>query len=169
MTPSTRQTLLLALTLALALLAPPTATAKDVQFPETGFPAYAIVLPDDWTTQPADQGNLLLFSANRNAVVVVLVAKSADSLEKIAKDALAQAPAVPDGRKNPTEISGCEGFTWFGTMKNAKNLALALEMTVVRIDAEHVASASLILAPDITPADESTARLVRNGLKLLKK
>ncbi len=164
-----RKSLLVVLTLALALLASLSAPAKELRFPETGVPAYAIVLPDDWITQPADQGNLLLLSANRTAVLVVLVVKSADSLEKNAKDALEQAPAVPDGRKNPTEISGCEGFTWFGTMKNAKNLTLNLEMSIVQVDPEHIASASLILVQDVSRADESTARLVRNGLKLIKK
>ena len=169
MPPTASKALLLALTLALALLAPSTASAKELRFPESGVPAYAIVLPDDWTTQPAADGNLLLFSANRTAVMVVLVAASTEPLDKIAQEALKLAPAVPDGRKNPTEISGCEGFTWFGTIMNPKNLALNLEMSIVRVDPEHVASASLVLATDITPADMTAARLVRSGLKLLKK
>lgn len=169
MPPSASKALLLALTLALALLAPSAATGKEVRFPETGVPAYAIVLPDDWITQPADDGNLLLFSANRTAVMVVLVAVSTEPLDKIAKEALEIAPAVPDGRKNPTEISGCEGFTWFGTMKNDKNATLNLEMSIVRIDPEHVASASLLLASDTAPVDITAARLVRSGLKLLKR
>jgi hypothetical protein len=164
-----RKTLPVVLTLALAWLAPLSALAKDVRFPETGFPAYVIVLPDDWTTQAAEQGNLLLFSPNRTTVMVVLMAESNEPLDKIAKEALELAPAVPDGRKEPTEISGCEGFTWFATMKNANNLTLNLEMSIVRIDPEHVSSASLILAQNVSRADESTARLVRNGIKLVKK
>jgi hypothetical protein len=169
MTPFIRRFVPAILLLALAVLAPLSVLAKEVRFPETGVPAYVIVLPDEWTAQPAEQGNLLLMSPKRTAVLVVLLAESSEPLDKIAKEGLEQAPAVPDGRKEPVEISGCEGFTWYGTIKNAKDLTLNLEMSIVRIDPEHVASASILLARDITPADESTARLVRSGLKLIKK
>lgn len=166
MTPLIRRTLPVILFLALAVLAPLPASAKEIRHPETGLPAYVFTLPDEWTTQPAEQGNLILLSPTRTAVLVILLAKSNEPLDKIAKEGLETAPAVPDGRKEPVEISGCAGFTWYGTMKNAKDLTLNLEMSIVRVDSDHVASASLILTPDIDAADESTARLVRSGLTL---
>ena len=42
-------------------------------------------------------------------------------------------------------------------------------MTIVRVDDKNFASASLLLASGVSQADETTARLVRNGLKLLAK
>ena len=101
--------------------------------------------------------------------MVILVAASTDELDVIAKVAFETAQATPSERKEPVEISGCEGYTYFGTIKNPAGLILNLETTIVRVDPEHIASASLILVPDVAPADESAARLVRNGLKLVKK
>lgn len=164
----TRKLLLVILTLALAWLAPLTAPAKDMRHPEKGVPAYTFVLPDDWSAQLAEADNLIMANANRSTVLVVFVGASTEPLDVIAKEAFAVAKATASERKEPAEISGCEGFTWFTTIKNDAGLTLNLETTIVRIGSEHVASASLILAPGVTPADETAARLVRNGLKLVK-
>lgn len=169
MTSLFRQPILVVLFFGLAWLTSLSALAKDVRFPESGVPAFTLVLPDDWSTQPAAQGNLLVLSPSRSAVLVLFIAASTDTLDKIAKEAMVTAPAVASGRKEPTEISGCEGSTWFGIMKNSTNLTLNLEMSIVRIDEGHVGSASLLLAETITPAEMSTARLVRNGIKLIRK
>jgi hypothetical protein len=154
------------LILALALLAP--LSAKDVRHPATGAPAYAFTIPDDWTTQDGGSGNLLILDANRSTIVVILVVASTDPLDKTAKEALEVAHATPVSRKEPTAISGCAGFTWFSIVQNPSNLTLSLEMTIVRIDDTHVASASLIMVPNLAPEAEAVARRVRNGLTLVK-
>lgn len=169
MTTLPSRTLPVLLGLALAWLAPLSASAKNMRFPEKGVPAYAFVLPDDWSSKSDTEGNLMMLSANRTTVLVILVAASTEALEVVAKVAFETAKATASPRKEPAEISGCAGFTWFTTVKNTKGDVLNLEMTVVQVDAAHFATASLILVPGVSPADEATARLVRNGLKLVTK
>lgn len=154
------------LTLALALLAP--LSAKDVRHPATGTPAYVFPVPDDWTTQDGGSDNLLVMDAKRSAVLVILVVPSDEPLDKIAKEALEVAHAAPATRKEPAAISSCAGFTWFTTLQNATGLTLSLEMTIVKIDDTHVASASLLLVPSVTAEQEATARHVRTGFALIK-
>jgi hypothetical protein len=165
----TRRPRLVILTLALAWLAPLSVPAKDVRHPAEGVPAYAFVLPDDWGTKLAEADNLILTSANRSAVIVLFVGTATEELDTIAKEAFETAKATATGRKDPAEISGCEGFTYFATIKNSAGLNLNLETTIVRIDQEHVASSSLLLIPGLTPVDETAARVVKNGLKLVRK
>ena len=109
-------------------------------------------------------------SANRATVLVILVGEAAAelALDDIAKEALTVAKAAPYARKEPVEISGCKGFNYFTTIQRAENDILQLEMTIVRVDSGHIASASLLLAPGVIKADETAARLVKNGLKLVK-
>ena len=155
------------LTLALALLAPLSAPAKELRHPAEGVPAYAIIMPDDWTSKYDAEGSLLLLSANRNAVVVLFVGASTEPLEKVATDAFAVAKIAPGPHTEPAEISGCEGTTWFGTMTNDSGIKLSWEFSIVRAGETHVASAALILADGMETAEVTTARLVRNGLKLI--
>ncbi len=169
MTPFIRKTLLVLLPLLSALLGPLTSSAKDMRFPEKGSPAYVFVLPDDWSSQTDDSGNLLMASANHTTALVILVGEAPDALDEIAKVALETAKAAPFSRKEPVEISGFKGFNYFSNMSNPAGVSIKLEMIIVRVDDRNFASASLLLASGVTQADESSARLVRNGLKLLAK
>jgi hypothetical protein len=151
---------------ALLLLAPLSTLAKDVRFPEKTLPAFTFVLPDDWSAEPDTDGNLIMRNPNHMTSLVIFTGESADDLDVIAKEALQIAKAAPSPRKEPVEISGCKGFTYFSTMTNPSGVHINLEMSIVRIDPKHVASASLIMAENVNKADETNTRLVRNGLKL---
>ncbi|HKB57968.1 MAG TPA: hypothetical protein VKC51_10295 [Lacunisphaera sp.] len=164
-----RKVLLVLLTLVPALLAPLSASAKDMRFPEKGSPAYVFVLPDDWSAQPDDSGNLIMASANHVASLVILVGEAPEALDEVARVALETAQATSFQRKEPVEISGFKGFTYFSSITNAAKVSITLEMTIVRVDEKNIASASLLLASGVAKADEADARLVRNGLKLLAK
>lgn len=158
--------LLLALTLSNGL-ASLTASAKEMRAPEKGVPAFAAVLPDDWTTElEAETKCLLMFNPRNTAHIVILVDVSNQTLEENANDAFAAATAPPYYRKVPAEISGCKGFTYFSTVKDAKG-EIRLEMTFVQVDAKHVAARSLTLRPGLTKDEETILRLVANGLKLI--
>lgn len=154
------------LVLAVLLLLPPPVVARDVRFPENSLPAFTFFLPDDWSTQPDGEGNLIMASAKRAASMVVIVAESADELDDIAVEAFGVAKADPSSRREPAEISGCKGFTYFTTITNPKGVRLNLETTIVRVSEKHIAAASLLLVTGATKEEETTARLVRNGLKL---
>lgn len=157
------------LVLVPVLLAPLAASAKDMRFPEKGSPAFVFVLPDDWSSRADDSGNLIMASANHVTSLVVLVAETSEALDEIARVALETAKAAPLQRKEPVEISGFKGFNYFSSLSNPAGVSIKLEMTIVRVDDKNFASASLLLASGVSQADETTARLVRNGLKLLAK
>ena len=151
---------------ALLLLTPLTAPAKDVRFPEKTLPAFAFVLPDDWSTEADTDGNLIMRNPSRTTSLVIFTGEAADELDTIAKEALQGAKTAPALRKEPAEISGCKGFTYFTTTTNSSGFHLNMEVTIVRTDPKHVASACLILADNVAKADETGSRLVKNGLKL---
>jgi hypothetical protein len=166
MTPLIRKFLPVVLTFALAGLAPLSAVAKELRHPESGLPAYVFELPDDWTSQAAPDDNLILFNPTRSGGVVILVAASTETIDAIAAEALATSKATQSGPRQPAEISGFQGYMWPATMQNAAGVALKFEMTVVRIDDGHVASASLLLSANMSPAEEAAARAVWKRLKL---
>lgn len=167
MTPLVRKTLLFILTLAPALLAPLTASAKDIRFPAKGFPAYVFILPDDWSSEADDYGNLLMSSATHVTSLVIIIGVGPEALDEIARVALETAKATPYDHKEPAEISGCKGFTYFSNMTNPSGVQIKLEMTIVRVDARNFASASLLLASGVTKTDETTARILKNSFKLV--
>ena len=71
--------------------------------------------------------------------------------------------------KKPAEISGHKGFTYFSSITNGKGVKMSLETTIVRVNDKYIAAASLLIATTATKDDETAARLVHNGLKLVEK
>jgi hypothetical protein len=110
-----------------------------------------------------------MFNAGHSAGLVIFLGATTEPLDKIAQDALTTAQASTLPRKEPAEISGCEGFTYYGTMTNPAGVNLNVEMTIVRVDDDHIASSTLLLSTSTASAEESTARVVGNGLKLVRK
>lgn len=161
-----RKSLPLFLVLA-ALLLPLSAPARDIRHPEKTSPAFTLMLPDDWSHEPADAGNLILFNPERTTGIVIIVTESTDELDKIATEAFGVAKADAPQSKKPAEISGYKGFTYFSSLTNDKGVKMNLETTLVRADDKSIAAASLLVVTTATKEDETAARLVRNGLKLV--
>lgn len=149
------------------LLLPLAARARDLRHPEKTSPAFSFVLPDDWTREPADAGNLILFNPKRTTGIVIIVTESTDELDQIATEAFGVAKADAPQSKKPAEISGHQGFTYFSNLANDKGVKMSLETTIVRVDDKHIAAASLLVVTTATKDDETAARLVHNGLKLV--
>jgi hypothetical protein len=150
-----------------ALLSPLAVIARDVRHPEKTSPAFSFVLPDNWSREPDTSGNLIMFNPARTTGIVIIVADSADDLDKIATEAFGVAKADAYKNKKPAEISGCKGFTYFSTITNDKGVKMSLETTLVRVDAKNIAAASLLVVTTAAKDDETAARLVHNGLKLV--
>lgn len=155
------------LILATILGGPLSTRARDIQFPEKILPAFSFVLPDDWTHEADTSGNLLMFNPNRMTGFVIIVTESTEQLDDIATEAFGVAKAEAPQSKKPAEISGCKGFTYFSTLTNDKGVKMNLETTIVRVSDKYIAAASLLLVISATKGDETVARLVRNGLKLV--
>lgn len=148
------------------LVAPLALQALDVRHPAQGLPAYAFLLPDGWDQSPMDDGNLLLLSPNRSTVIVIYIGESDEDLDQLATDSLVVAKASPFSRHEPAEISGFKGKTYFSTLTNERGVNTNLELTIVRVDENHIATCTLILSAGLPKADETAGRLVRNGLRL---
>jgi|CXWL01.1.fsa_nt_gi hypothetical protein len=155
------------LILATLLCWPISTRARDIQFPEKTLPAFSFVLPDDWSQEPDTSGNLIMFNPARTTGIVIIVAESADPLDKIATEAFGVAKAEAPQSKKPAEISGCKGFTYFSTITNPKGIKMSLETTIVRVSDKYIAAASLLVVTATAREDETAARLVHNGLKLV--
>jgi hypothetical protein len=154
--------------LILAALLPPLAgLARDVRHPEKTSPAFSFVLPDAWSREPDTAGNLIMFNPARTTGIVIIVAESADELDQIATEAFGVAKADAFSNKKPAEISGCKGFTYFSSITNDKGIKMSLETTLVRVDPKNIAAASLLVVTSASKDDETAARLVHNGLKLV--
>ena len=110
--------------------------------------------------------NIHCRSANRTTALVIFTGEATEDLDTIAREALQIAKAAPAPRKEPYEISGFKGFTYFSTMTNSSGVHMNLEMSIVRTDPQHVVSASLLMADTVAKPDETNARMVKNGLKL---
>ena len=150
-----------------ALLLPLAAPARDVRHPEKTSPAFGFVLPDNWSQEPDTSGNLIMFNPARTTGIVIIVAESTDVLDKIATEAFGVAKADAYKNKKPAEISGCKGYTYFSTITNDKGIKMSLETTIVRVSDKHIAAASLLVVTSATKDDETAARLVHNGLKIV--
>ena len=155
------------LILATLLCWPLSTHARDMQFPEKTLPAFSFVLPDNWSQEPDTSGNLIMFNPARTTGIVIIVAESADPLDKIATEAFGVAKADAYKNKKPAEISGCKGYTYFSTITNDKGIKMSLETTIVRVSDKHIAAASLLVVTSATKDDETAARLVHNGLKIV--
>lgn len=151
-----------------ALLLPLSALARDLRFPEKSSPAFSFMLPDNWSHEPDNSGNLIMFNPARTTGIVIIVAESTDPLDKIATEAFGVAKADAPQSKKPAEISGRKGFTYFSTITNDKGVKMSLETTLVRVNDKFIAAASILLVTSASDDDVTAARLVHNGLKLVE-
>lgn len=152
-----------------ALLLPLSAPAKDIRHPEKTLPAFSLMLPDNWSHDPDTSGNLLMFNPSHSTGIVIIIVESTDELDKVATEAFGMAKADTPQNKKPAEISGHKGFTYFSSITNGKGVKMSLETTIVRVNDKYIAAATLLIATTATKDDETAARLVHNGLKLVEK
>lgn len=150
-----------------ALLLPLAVHARDVRHPEKTLPAFNFVLPDNWSQESDTAGNLIMFNPARTTGIVIIVAESTEALDDIAVEAFGVAEAEAPQSKKPAEISGCKDFTYFSSITNDKGVKLSLETTIVRVSDKYIAAASLLVVTATAREDETAARLVHNGLKLV--
>lgn len=149
------------------LLLPLSVQGGDVRHPEKTLPAFSFVLPDNWSQEPDTSGNLIMFNPARTTGIVIIAEESTDELDKIATEGFGVAKADAPQSKKPANISGCKGFTYFSTITNDKGIKMSLETTIVRVNEKFIAAASLLVVTTATKDDETAARLVHNGLKLV--
>lgn len=151
------------LLLAGALLSLP-ATARDLRFPETGEPAFTLLLPDNWKSSLDPNGNLQLANPESTATFSLSLVEAPLRPEQL--DVLARAIVTSWESKTPTEISGRPGYRYHAHLARPDGVKVRVEITLVVADATHVLSSSMLCVESIKPADETLARLVHAAIKL---
>lgn len=158
--------------LFLAALAPAVGSAqlRDVLHPRADLPAFRCQVPVDWTNEVDAAGNLQLANARRTAnfsMSIVHSAEPAAQLDGLAKAILAGAVTAPWDSREPAEISGYRGFKYTARVKHTNGVQVRAEVILVAVGEQHIAACSLLLAERVTRPDETTARLVQAGMKLI--
>ncbi|HEY2070105.1 MAG TPA: hypothetical protein VGG48_11165 [Rhizomicrobium sp.] len=140
----------------MALCFAASAQARDMRFPDTGFPAVTYTIPDDWTATPDGDGNMILVSSDHTSAISVTVTAGGGGLDDMATQAMAVAKAAPPRKGEPISISGADGFVYYSTMSNSSGMAITVKMMAVKPDANHFVTFSL-LNPTSATADQIAA------------
>ena len=155
----------------IGLFAVQAAFAGDVRFPATGDPAFSFRMPDDWTAEEDDLNSLLLVSGDHSTSFSLLLDTSDEPLDdaildEIARVALKVAKADPAKSKKPASISGFPGFSYTTTTTNKAGVLIRLTLILVRIDATHLASCTMIEAANNSPAQRKSADAVLRNMTI---
>ncbi len=134
------------------------ARAEDVRFPETGSPALVVHTPDGWTHQPDGDGNMLLIAGNHTASFALTVGSYVGTLDDLAAATMRTAQANPPQNMGPTQISGYRGYMYDTNMVNPSGIHVNVHMVVVKTDASHMASITLLSVDGIGGGDYAAAR-----------
>lgn len=161
--------------LCLALAATPLCSSardlmREIVHPKSELPAFHCLVPADWHSEVDKVGNLQLTNDKRTAHFSLSFVHSSDpanSLDELARMVLPPTSTPPWASREPVEISGRRGFRYSAMVKHSSGVAVRSEMLLVAVDAEHIASCSMLLSERISADDEVTARLVLSAIRLL--
>jgi hypothetical protein len=156
--------------LVLALLAlcfAASAQARDVRYPDSGFPAVTFTIPDDWAANPDSDGNIIVVSADRATAIAMTVATGGGSLDEVAFGSMKVAQAAPPRRGEPVSVSGFSGFAYYSTMTNDAKVNLNVKMIAVKPDAQHFVTFSLISLNEATPEQMEAANAVMTSVQIV--
>lgn len=164
-----RTVLLLALLPVLLASAPP-AVLCEVLHPRADLPAFRCLLPEGWTSEVDNAGNLLLANRDRSANFSLGFVHSPDpegSIDALAKAILASAVVKPWDSREPAEISGHRGHRYTARVRHTNGVEVRTEVVLVAVGADHIAACSLLFGTRVSRADETTARLMHAAVRLL--
>lgn len=143
---------------------------REVIHPKADLPAFRVVLPADWTDAVDANGNLSLANEERTANFSFGLVHSSDAaaaLDTLAKAMLTNVVVAPWDSREPAEISGHRGFKYTARVRHSNGVEVRAELVLVAVGEKHIASCALLLNARVSRADESLARLVQAGVKLI--
>ncbi len=158
-----------ALVLIAGLLSSNLADAKTVRFPEAGDPAFVLDMPDDWSAKLDEDGNMIVGAADHSSGFSFSIIEYSDSLDSAATLILKAAGAQAPSSGGSHSISGYPGSDYASTMKNDSGVNLNVHMVIVRLDANHIATATLIADVDATSDEMRAAEAVLSNAFLTHK
>ncbi|HWY60544.1 MAG TPA: hypothetical protein VNW15_01455 [Rhizomicrobium sp.] len=147
------------------------AEATDIRFPETGNPAYAFQIPDDWVASTDTEGNMQVQQRINKVLLVLAIGPDAGaSLDEFAADMLKAAGADPSERREPATLGGRQGYIYYSVMDNPSDpsgLRINIRLTLVKPDASSIASCALLIDASANDADIAASEAVQNGMRFL--
>lgn len=169
--PPAMRTLLSLLVLALAAgPLPAREVLRQVLHPSADLPAFHGLVPAGWRQEVDASGNLQLGNEDRSANFSLNVIASPDpaaALDELAQAILSSAVVAPWDSRVPFEVSGHRGFKYAARVRHTNGVEARAEVILIAAGERHIAVCSMILADRVTPAQETTARLVQAGLRLI--
>jgi len=144
---------------ALAVVAGPACAGVEHQ-PQSGTPAYEVDVPDaGWQVTRDPDGNLYLLADDHSGGIVLNIVATEGAgdmdLDALAAQSMKVANAPLPDHKLPGAVGGVPGMTYYSSMAGDSGKALSVKLTLVKVDANHVASDAEIRGPNITPAQSA--------------
>lgn len=147
------------------------ATAKDLRFPESGSPAFALHIPDDWYAD-VDQGNLILTLPDKTASVSLSVFKedariAAMSSDQLAIAALLASKAEPYNRHETISLGSAKADVYYSRMVNASNIHLLVKLIMVKSVQGSTLTETVLTAEAIRPDQMKSLNAALNGITVI--
>ena len=148
--------LVLGFVVALALVATSGAKAQTLRIPKDGEPALALAMPTNWTAKYDDLGNLQYSSADRSLNIQLSViddpAVMTATLAEVAASIFKEGNIPAYARSAPGAIDGRKGETFFTKKTYGDSGTVVFEVTLVKIDSQHIASMGRVTRDGLTAA-----------------
>lgn len=149
------------------------AVEQPMRFPETGNPAFAFVLPDDWTASTDADDNMQVASRQKTVLLILSISPDATaSLDDYAATMLKAGGADPASRKEAAMLAGRSGTTYYSVMNNPSDplgLRVNIRLTLVKPDAGTVATCAFVISASATEAEIAAVQAVVNGMTIATK
>ncbi len=152
--------------LVLLVLLPALAEARDVRFPESGAPSISFNIPDDWGTSIDSSGNMIITAADKSGAFALTIGNYSGDLDTLAAGAMKVAQAAPPAKSGADSISGYPGFDYESSTTNAKGVNAELHLVLVRVDPQHIVSATMSTANYASPDQRAALIAVMKSMVL---
>ncbi len=162
--------LLAALFLYVAGSQPADAQTRTVRHPASASPALTVDLPGGWTTSIDPDNNLIIVSPNTGAAFSLTLTQDEPgyTLDRFAREALGVAQAYDIKPAGAEMIPPFTGSLYFAKMKPDGGQALDLKMIITKVDADKIASATLISGPGTSAEEKAMGEMILKTVRVVR-
>ena len=159
-----------ALLLAFGCLIAASAQAETIRFPKEGSPAFLITLPAGWTSHEDQYNGIQLLPTDHRTLVYLSMVRDPQYTGKPLMD-LALAIGKPSNitefpKQEPTSISGHNGTTFIGQMKNDKGTLLDVKMMIIPLGKDLWATETLLTSQGLNSTQTDELNQAVRGITL---
>lgn len=149
---------------------PVEAQTRTVRHPATGSPALTVDLPGGWNTSIDPDNNLIIVSPETGAAFSLTLTQDEPgyTLDRFAREALGVAQAYDITPAGPEMIPPFTGSLYFAKMKPDGSQALDLKMIITKVDADKIASATLISGPGTSAEEKAMGEMILKTVRVVR-